>query len=310
MIVLLSNSDDPHTFAVSEALRFKEVDYLRLYVDKIAENRLTVNLSNQSTSATYNIKNIDRLTILNRRALYYLKRLCMYSESNSMVYFGTEMPAVVFGILESVNSVWINHPSKNTQASRKLVQLDFARQKKFPFPKTIVTNDPTELKVFSKDISHFVFKTLATHQDYDKKITYTSCVKVEEIKDKDLLVCPAMFQEKINKKLDIRVTVIGDKIFGAACMSKNNVHIDWRYYYDDVKWEAWTPSKKLITFVREMMKFFDLKFGAFDFVEDINGVIFFLELNPNGQWLWIQIDTGQDIASAIADQLICYDTYR
>jgi D-alanine-D-alanine ligase-like ATP-grasp enzyme len=53
------------------------------------------------------------------------------------------------------------------------------------------------------------------------------------------------------------------------------------------------------------MKAFGLNFGCFDFiVPKAGGDPVFLEMNPNGQWLWVQERTGQNIASAVAEQLI------
>lgn len=48
-------------------------------------------------------------------------------------------------------------------------------------------------------------------------------------------------------------------------------------------------------------------FGALDFVRTPSGEYVFLESNVNGQWLWIQQDTGADIAGAVADLLLSGD---
>jgi glutathione synthase/RimK-type ligase-like ATP-grasp enzyme len=51
----------------------------------------------------------------------------------------------------------------------------------------------------------------------------------------------------------------------------------------------------------------DLNFGCFDFIVDENENVFFLECNSNGQWLWIEEDTGMDISGAVAEWLINYE---
>ena len=46
-----------------------------------------------------------------------------------------------------------------------------------------------------------------------------------------------------------------------------------------------------------------LAYGSFDFAVDNEGRWWFLEVNPNGQWLWIEHATGLAIAAAIATAL-------
>lgn len=46
------------------------------------------------------------------------------------------------------------------------------------------------------------------------------------------------------------------------------------------------------------------RFGVLDFLVTPAGEWYFLEINPNGQWAWIEQETGLPISSAIADALI------
>lgn len=55
-----------------------------------------------------------------------------------------------------------------------------------------------------------------------------------------------------------------------------------------------------------MPNFFErmhLNFGCFDLIVTPDGEYVFLECNPNGQWLWVELATGLPIAEAIADFL-------
>ncbi|MNZ28723.1 hypothetical protein D3C78_459550 [compost metagenome] len=51
------------------------------------------------------------------------------------------------------------------------------------------------------------------------------------------------------------------------------------------------------------MRRLNLRYGAIDFVCDPQGNLWFLEINPNGQWAWIENLTGYPIAEAIVDEL-------
>lgn len=55
--------------------------------------------------------------------------------------------------------------------------------------------------------------------------------------------------------------------------------------------------------VRVMMDRLGLAFGAFDFIVRRDGQWVFIELNPNGQWAWIEQEVGLPISAALADVL-------
>ena len=54
---------------------------------------------------------------------------------------------------------------------------------------------------------------------------------------------------------------------------------------------------------RRYLQHMGLNFGCFDFIVTPDGEYVFLECNPNGQWLWVELATGLKIADAIADFL-------
>lgn len=47
-----------------------------------------------------------------------------------------------------------------------------------------------------------------------------------------------------------------------------------------------------------------LEFCSADFLVTRDGEEIFLELNPNGQWLWLEFLTGTPLASMFADLLL------
>jgi glutathione synthase/RimK-type ligase-like ATP-grasp enzyme len=49
-----------------------------------------------------------------------------------------------------------------------------------------------------------------------------------------------------------------------------------------------------------MTRALGLKFSAIDLVVDVHGDVWFLELNPNGQWGFVELATGQPIGAAMA----------
>ena len=115
-------------------------------------------------------------------------------------------------------------------------------------------------------------------------------------------------QEYIPKVFELRVTVVAKKVFACKIESQhladNEGKIDWRQGYDHgLRYEPYDLpddiSEKCIKFLDRMK----LNFGAFDFIVTPSGEYVFLECNPNGQWLWIEMETGLKISEAIADAL-------
>lgn len=120
-----------------------------------------------------------------------------------------------------------------------------------------------------------------------------------------------MFQPAIDVAVDIRATVIGDKVFAATIRSKtiddpsSNVR-DWRIANDDpdIKIEGYTLPKNIADLCVEHVKELGLKFGALDLVLDKKGKYWFLENNPAGQWTFVEQKTKQPIGKTLAELLM------
>ncbi|WP_149030423.1 hypothetical protein [Kitasatospora sp. MBT66] len=111
---------------------------------------------------------------------------------------------------------------------------------------------------------------------------------------------PHTFQRLIDKKADLRVTVVGDQVFAARITSDR---LDWRAAPDAATYELVELDDVTVHQLRDYMAAASLAFGAFDFAEDAEGRPWFLECNANGEWGWIEETTGAPIGEAIAEWL-------
>jgi glutathione synthase/RimK-type ligase-like ATP-grasp enzyme len=50
--------------------------------------------------------------------------------------------------------------------------------------------------------------------------------------------------------------------------------------------------------IRKLMAYYGLRFGAIDMTVANNGDWYFLEINPNGQWAWLDMTAGANIAAS------------
>jgi hypothetical protein len=115
------------------------------------------------------------------------------------------------------------------------------------------------------------------------------------------LIC---FRNGYPKKYDVRLTVVGDRFFAVAIHTDSgNAYIDWRSDYSSLRYESIDTPDDVHDAVIALLNRLGLPFGAFDFVVTPEGEWVFLEVNPNGQWGWIEDRTGLPITSAMVDLL-------
>lgn len=198
------------------------------------------------------------------------------------------------------------------RASRQPLQLKLASALGLELPPTLITNDPEEfLEFYSKHGGNIVSKlpspamtrTLKHLQlaRYTQQVTRRDLVHADSIR-----YAPVTFQAYVPKRVELRITVVGEQVFAAEIHSQkaNRTRIDWRRY--DL---AHTPHypHTLPDEVRrscvELVRQLGLCYGAIDMVLTPDGRYVFLEINPNGQFLWIEQLTGMPISEAICELL-------
>ena len=204
---------------------------------------------------------------------------------------------------------WVNHPSNNAAASRKLEQLTTAVQLGLRVPETLVTQEPRELRAFfAKHAGRVVVKPLASGYieragDERDTLIYTNLVRPEDLNDlENLKLCPTLFQQCVDKQNDVRITVMdsdiravellaGDKPGEQRCdVRRNNM--------SDVSYRLISLPAEVEAGLRQLMDHYKLRFGAIDMAVSKSGDWYFFEVNPNGQWAWLDMAAGTTIADS------------
>ncbi|MFD8817089.1 hypothetical protein ACFV23_37785, partial [Streptomyces sp. NPDC059627] len=117
---------------------------------------------------------------------------------------------------------------------------------------------------------------------------------------------PTLLQLRVAKRADIRRTVVGERLLAARKPVSPDAHpddVDVRFAPSDTPWREAEVPPRVAEAVRTYMKDAELAYGAFDFAEDADGIWWFLECNQSGQFGFVEMDTGQPIAEAIAGWL-------
>jgi glutathione synthase/RimK-type ligase-like ATP-grasp enzyme len=117
---------------------------------------------------------------------------------------------------------------------------------------------------------------------------------------------PYLFQALVTKAADVRVTVVGDKAYACRIGSQqvSGAEVDWRAgELRDLSHSAVTLPSDVDNRCVELARSFGLRFAAIDLAETVEGGYVFFEVNPNGQWAWVEQMTGQPLRTALADEL-------
>jgi glutathione synthase/RimK-type ligase-like ATP-grasp enzyme len=115
---------------------------------------------------------------------------------------------------------------------------------------------------------------------------------------------PVIFQEYIEARYDLRITVVGDSIFPAAIYSQETAYkVDFRMDIANARIEAVRLPPAVEAQLQALMARLGLVYGAIDMRLTPDERYVFLEINPAGQWLFIEQRSMQPITACLATTL-------
>ncbi len=179
-------------------------------------------------------------------------------------------------------------------------------------PPTLVTNNPEKAKEFCLNYKEVITKVIGPPVVEAKGGFYSFSTVVVGEKDTANLdyvkFAPTLLQAYIPKKIEVRITVVGNRVFTCEIDSQvsEKSKVDWRLYDQDnpIPHKQGKLPQEIEDRITKMVKFLGLSFGAIDMIVTPEDEYVFLEINPNGQWGWIEHLTGMSISKAVADFLV------
>jgi len=223
-----------------------------------------------------------------------------------------EARAALLGSILSLDCPVMSRPDLVWAAENKPFQLKVASELGLEIPRTVITNSPEKVReAFRFFDGAMIAKPVRTgYVDLgdDQLAIFTSRVLEEHLQDsRSLSVSPVIYQQHIEKRSDIRVTIVGRRLFAAEIDSQLDPEaiVDWRQTVD-----PGLPHRKIelpIDLQRLLLSLMDrlnLQYGAIDLVRTPDDRFVFLEINPNGQWLWLDDKLNLGITDAVAAWLI------
>lgn len=197
---------------------------------------------------------------------------------------------------------WVNRPDRALVAENKLLQMRAAHRCGLRFPATLMSSDPEEIRRFFAAHARIVYKPFATHswRDGDGRIfsTYTRALDADALQDDAALrLCPGIYQACVRKRYDLRVTVIGHRVFAVRldAPATDDGVVDWRAASigDNTTSQPFALSGTWEAALRRLMESLGLVFGCIDLVADEHDELHFLEINQAGQFLFVEHDTPE-----------------
>lgn len=224
-------------------------------------------------------------------------------EDNDARFAAAQVRYGLGGTLYAVDGpLWVNHPLRNNAADYKPAQLATAQRLGLRVPPTLVTNDPDAARAFVAEHGRVIFKTLRWtpyERDGVPVTGWAEPVTADEIDD-SVRVTPHLFQARVDKTADVRVLVVGRCVFAVRIDSGL---LDWRRDYSAHTYTVVDLPDHVSEALQACLERFGLVSGSFDLAVDRTGVLWWLELNPNGQWGWLEERTGLGMSAAFADLL-------
>lgn len=214
---------------------------------------------------------------------------------------------------DTINCFWVNHPRYSTALMTKVAQTYYAGKVGFRVPKTLVSTDYNELVNFyyNECGSNVVAKQLGNArgaQDWIDGRLYTQKIEKEHLKIlKYSLYAPVMFQEAIPKKLELRITVIGNRIFAVSIDSQANKNtvVDWRRGpIGKLKHSIYKLPLDIEKKLTRLHRLLGLVYSGTDMIVTPSGEYVLLELNPNGEYVWTEILAKLPMTKELAKLLV------
>lgn len=324
MILIITNKEDVHPTPVIEYLKEKNIPIFRLNTESLLTD-YEFNWHCDENGNDFYIKNIHTgLEICGHNVSSVWERrpmppseLPIENEEEINKHNLEEAHGFLSFLLYYLgNKFSIGHHLYDRSAASKMLQLKIAQEIGMQVPYTCFSNRKENIVSFAKDFEYVILKSIENDNiwldDEYEYLLYAQKVKsslLEEQQEEAYSQTVNYVQNYIEKAFELRITVVCDKVFAckidSQLMEEGKGKEDWRQGYDyGLKHEIFELPEDISKLCKEFLKKMNLNFGCFDFIVTPDNEYVFLECNPNGQWLWIELATGMKISTAIAECLM------
>jgi hypothetical protein len=242
-----------------------------------------------------------------RRCHHLANELYTVLEKEYLPSVTGDVQQTLFGMLEGFGCFSIGSYSMYRRLESKEEQLKIATGLGLKVPDTCISNHPEG--VIAKMQSSF-----ALYREGKEHVVFTNIVRPDDIVQlENLQYCPMQFQQKIEKTVELRVTIVGDQVFAFAVDSQQmeNARTDWRKEGIALleQWQPYTLPERIREQLLQLTETYQINYGAIDIIVDPAGDYYFLEINAAGEYFWLDRVVDGQISAQIA-KVLCGQAYR
>jgi hypothetical protein len=320
MLLVVTSEKDLAVDYLILRLQERNVEYCRLNTERFGrEYAVTLRIDPSGVNGTISMRSSRDVNLRDITAAYFRQPSApdLIDIEDQMLRMFAERE-----VLELLRSLWrlideehwLNDPRKMWLALNKPLQLSLASKLGFRIPNTLITTDERRIRAFAEEHRGELIAKAVKHgflnEGEDTYVAFTRRIDETFFLDIDKYCgIPMIYQPEVKKSSDIRVTVVGNSVFAAEIHSQDNeeTEVDWRTWEiasaSDLRHSVHTLPSHLGAKCIELTHKFGLRYSAIDLVLADDGAYWFLEMNPNGQWAWIEHTLGLPIRDAIIDEL-------
>jgi MvdD family ATP-grasp ribosomal peptide maturase len=317
VLIVTHSRDNESISLVMEAIAARQEKVFRFDTDKFpTEVQLEVYYG-RGTERLILTSEREKLDLKEVSAVWY-RRIRMGAgipmEMNSQLRQAAvlESRTTIMGTIACLKGFHLDPVTNIRRAEHKQLQLQVSRELGLDTPRTLTTNNPKSALEFVRECQGGaiakMLSSFAIYEEGQEKVVFTNLVNSEDLNHLERLrFCPMTFQEKVPKALELRTTIVGKQVFAAAVNSQGDdrSRYDWRRRGIALlnAWKPYTLPHEVEEKLLKLMAHFSLNYGAIDLILTPDGRHVFLEVNPVGEFFWLEGCPGLPISQAIADIL-------
>lgn len=295
ILIITSSIDYTVDYIIS---KYPKVNFYRINIDMFSQYRFLI--TNNGWSIDSASGKVEEAQV---QSIYYRKPMLPCLDEFDLSYqtmIGQDIIGTINGIVNSFDGLVITKPYHLTKTENKIFQLQALKSIGVTFPASVIGN--------ICDMDHLInaenkiVKPLSQGKiDKGKHFEFFQTNLLSEDLG-DIRLTPIYIQEEVPKAYEVRITCVDNYLWPVRI--DTNERIDWRKHTAKNRYSLITVPFYVQEMCLQVMKKLEIRFGAFDFIvcqENMNWI--FLEVNPNGQWLWLEQALGLDISEKLVNLL-------
>lgn len=315
VLIITHTEDNECVEKVSEQINKIGGEVIRFDVDKYPLEIALATVFENNTWQTYIVENEKNISLNDVSAVWFRRSYNLGKGLNNILEKKFLEPALgevrqtLYGMIEGLRCYHFGRLSQYRRMDSKEDQLKVAHHLGLNIPETCITNNPEVAKSFVLNQENGAVAKMqsgfAIMEDGQEEVVFTNIITKDNLEEIEALTyCPMQFQEMIVKQKELRITIVGDKIFSYEIDSQklDNAKVDWRKEGVELI-EDWQPHK-LPTDVKSklirLLDYYKTDYGAIDLILNPEGKYYFLEINAAGEFFWIDKLCDNAISEQIA----------